>query len=556
MKDLLQIAAVLAVLAALHRPLGAYMARLLTSRRDTTVERLIYRAVRVAPRAGQPWRVYLRDVLTFSAVSIVALTLLQSIQGWLPLGRGAGPVHLDQAINTAVSFTTNTNWQSYSGETAVTQLTQMLGLAVQNFVSAAVGIAVVAAFIRGLAARRTGRSASGGAPPLGNFWVDLTRISLRLLLPIAAVGAVLLILGGAIQNFHGPQTITTLDGSQQTIPGGLVASQESIKVLGTNGGGYFNANSAHPFENPAEWTNLLQVALILLIPSALPRTFGIMVGDRRQGWSVLGAMAVLFLASLAATVWAETALTGDAKLAGASLEGRELRFGTVASAFFATATTLTSTGAVDSFHSSYSGLGGGVLMFNMLLGEIAPGGVGSGLYGMLVIAILSVFICGLMIGRTPEYLGKKIGPPEIRLVAGYVLVVPACVLLGTGASLLVPGVREAILNPGPHGLSEVLYAFTSASNNNGSAFAGLGADTPYLNLALAAAMALGRFVPIAFVLALAGRLAGQTPAPPTSGTLPTHRPLFAGVMVGCALIVTGLTYLPALALGPLAEGLS
>ncbi len=545
---LAQIALTLGALALIHRPFGAYMAHIFTTDKDLGIERVIYRICGVDPRSGQRWKTYFFSVLAFSAVSVLTLYLLQRLQQWLPLSLGMGPVHADQAWNTAVSFTTNTNWQSYSGEEAMSILTQMSGLAVQNFVSAAVGIAVAIALIRGIAAR--------SQSTLGNFWVDLTRGVIRLLLPISAAAAFLLILGGAVQSLQDPVTVNTITGGTQTIMTGTTASQEAIKELGTNGGGYFNANSAHPFENPQAWTNLLEIFLILMIPTALPRTFGIMVGDKRQGWAVLGAMGVLYAISLTVTLTSELANTGSAiSQAGAAMEGKEVRLDVVASSFFATSTTLTSTGAVDSFHSSYSGFGGGMLTLNMLLGEIAPGGVGAGLYGMLVVALLSVFIAGLMVGRSPEYLGKRIGPREIKLISLYILVVPVLVLCGTGLAIALPSTLDSILNPGPHGLSEVLYAYTSASNNNGSAFAGFNADTPFFNVTLGFAMLLGRFVPIGLVLALAGSLAEQNRTPETAGTLTTHRPLFVGVMVGASLIVTGLTFLPVLALGPIAEGL-
>lgn len=546
----LQIAVVIIALAVVYRPLGRYMATVYTTDKDLKAEKLIYRLLGVNPRAQQPWKVYLRSVLAFSLVSVLGLYFLQRVQQWLPLAHGVGPVHPDQAWNTAVSFTTNTNWQSYSGETAMSQLTQLLGQNLQNFVSASVGMAVAIALTRGIAAK-------SGVSELGCFWTDLVRGCIRILLPMAFIAAVLLVMGGAIQNLSGPISFATLSGGEQTIPGGAAASQEAIKELGTNGGGYFNANSAHPFENPMGWTNLLEIFLILCIPVSLTRTFGIMVGSKKNGYALLGAMSTIFFIALGLTVWSEMANVDSAtRLAGAALEGREARLGVIPSAFFATATTLTSTGAVDSFHSSYSALGGGLLTLNMLLGEIAPGGVGAGLYGMLIIAMLAVFISGLMVGRSPEYLGKKIGVGEIKLVAMYTLVVPFTVLIGVGVSILLPGVRDAMLNPGPHGLTEVLYAFTSGANNNGSAFAGLGADTPYLNTAIGIAMLLGRFLPIALILALAGKLSEQKPVPVTSGTLPTHRPLFVGVMVGTSYIVTGLTFLPVLALGPLAEGLS
>lgn len=538
---ILQILLVLAALAVAYRPLGDYLARIFTSTRDLRVERGIYRLIGVNPRAEQRWSSYLRSVLTFSALSLLVLYLILRTQQLLPLSLGHGALAPDLAWNTAASFVANTNWQNYAGESTLGTLAQALGLAVQNFLSAAVGLSVAIVLIRGLARQ--------GTDLLGNFWVDVTRAIIRVLLPLSVIFAVVLLLGGVAQNLGDPQTMTGIAGQIQTIPGGTVASQEAIKNLGTNGGGYFNANAAHPLENPSAWTNLVQIFLILLIPTALTRTFGKMVGSTRQGLAVLGAMGTLFLLSLLAVVSAELANLGTA------LEGKELRLGVIPSSFFAVATTLTSTGAVDSAHSSYSPLAGGVLMLNMMLGEIAPGGVGSGLYGMLIIAILAVFIAGLMVGRTPEYLGKKIGVRQMRLTALYILVSPAIVLLGTALALLMPGTREAMLGSGPHGLSEVLYAFTSAGNNNGSAFGGLSANTPFFNVALGLAMLLGRFLPMIAVLALAGSLAAQTPTPAGPGTLQTQRPLFIGVMVGVALLVSALTFLPALALGPLAEAL-
>ncbi len=545
---LMQIGVVFLLLAAAYRPLGSYMAHVFTAPRHLAVERTIYRLCGVDPHSEQRWPAYFGSLIAFSLLSVLGLYTLQRVQQWLPLAYGMEPVAPDQAFNTAVSFTTNTNWQSYSGEAAMSQLTQMAGLAVQNFVSAAVGISVAIALVRGLARTRTGH--------LGNFWVDLVRTCLRILLPISIAGAFLLILGGAVQNFSAPTEITTLTGGTQTLPTGPVASQEVIKELGTNGGGYFNANSSHPFENPAAWTNLLEIFLILLIPVSLTRTFGIMVKDLRQGWAVLASMAVIFAISLTVTVSSEIANSGSAiSQAGAAMEGKEVRFGVIPSAFFATATTLTSTGAVNSFHSSYSAFGGAMLTLNMLLGEIAPGGVGAGLYGMLIVALLAVFIAGLMVGRTPEYLGKRIGPREIKLVSLYILAMPLVVLAGVGIAIALPSARESILNAGPHGLTEVLYAFTSGGNNNGSAFAGLNANTVFYNYSIGLAMLLGRFIPILCVLALAGSLAEQPGAAVTSGTLPTHRPLFVSVMVGVAFIVTGLTFLPVLALGPITEGL-
>lgn len=537
---------VMAALAILYIPLGNYMGRVFTTDKHLGVERGFYRAIGVRPEANQHWTKYTASVLSFSAVSVIFVYLLQRVQQWLPLNHGKGPVSPDQAWNTAVSFTTNTNWQSYSGEEAMTVLTQMAGLAVQNFVSAAVGIAVAVALVRGLANRH-------GDGNIGNFWVDLTRTVLRVLLPIAAIGAILLISQGAIQNFSAPQTIQTITGGSQTIPGGAVASQEVIKELGTNGGGYFNANSAHPFENPNAWTNMLEIFLILLIPVSLTRAFGVIIGDKRQGWAILSTMAVLYFISLAAVMSSETALQ---TFQGGGMEGKEMRFGVLPSSFFAVTTTMTSTGAVDSFHSSYSPLAGGMLMLNMLLGEISPGGVGSGLYGMLIIAILTVFIAGLMVGRTPEYLGKRIGVSEITKVCLYILVMPVLVLAGVGISTMLPSTLDSVSADGPHGFSDLIYAFTSASNNNGSAFAGFGADTPWFNMSLGFAMLFGRFLPIVMVLGLAGDFAKQRPAAETAGTLPTHRPQFVGLTVAIAIIVSALTFLPTLVLGPLTEALS
>lgn len=537
---------VMAALAILYIPLGNYMGRVFTTDKHLGVERGFYRAIGVRPEANQHWTKYTASVLSFSAVSVIFVYLLQRVQQWLPLNHGKGPVSPDQAWNTAVSFTTNTNWQSYSGEEAMTVLTQMAGLAVQNFVSAAVGIAVAVALVRGLANRH-------GDGNIGNFWVDLTRTVLRVLLPIAAIGAILLISQGAIQNFSAPQTIQTVTGGSQTIPSGAVASQEVIKELGTNGGGYFNANSAHPFENPNAWTNMLEIFLILLIPVSLTRAFGVIIGDKRQGWAILSTMAVLYFISLAVVMSSETALQS---FQGGGMEGKELRFGVLPSSFFAVTTTMTSTGAVDSFHSSYSPLAGGMLMLNMLLGEISPGGVGSGLYGMLIIAILTVFIAGLMVGRTPEYLGKRIGVSEITKVCLYILVMPVLVLAGVGISTMLPSTLDSVSADGPHGFSDLIYAFTSASNNNGSAFAGFGADTPWFNMSLGFAMLFGRFLPIVMVLGLAGDFAKQRPAAETAGTLPTHRPQFVGLTVAIAIIVSALTFLPTLVLGPLTEALS
>ena len=544
----LQFGLLVLALAVVHVPLGDYMARVYQGRRHLAVERVTYRLMGVDPEADQRWPVYLRSLLAFSAVSILFLYLFQRVQQHLLLSLGFPPVKADQAWNTAVSFVTNTNWQSYSGESTMGHLVQMAGLAVQNFMSAAVGMAVAVALIRGFVRARTDR--------LGNFWVDLVRTNLRILLPIAFVGALVLVAAGVIQNFHSPETVNTLAGGSQSLPGGPVASQEVIKELGTNGGGFYNANSAHPFESPNAFTNIFEIFLLLVIPFSLPRTFGRLVGSTKQGWAILAAMALIWVVSVAGLTALEVHHSGSAPTAaGASMEGKETRFGIAGSTLFATSTTLTSTGAVNSFHDSYTALGGGITLADMMTGEIAPGGTGSGLYGMLVIAVITVFLAGLMVGRTPEYLGKKIQAREIKLAGLYILATPFCVLVGAGLAIAMPGQRASILNSGPHGLSEVLYAFTSASNNNGSAFAGISVNTVWYNTALGLAMLLARFVPMVLVLALAGSLSRQPHVPETAGTLPTHRPQFVGLLVGVIIVVVALTYFPALSLGPLAEGL-
>ncbi len=550
---ILQVATLVLALVLTYRPLGDYMARIYTSARDLKAERIVYRLIGVDSSSEQTAKSYLRAVLSFSLVSVLGLYLLQRAQELLPQSLGLPAVPEGLAFNTAVSFVTNTNWQSYSPEVTMGYAVQALGLMVQNFLSAAVGIAVAVALIRGLARVHSNT--------LGNFWVDLVRGVLRLLLPMSVVAAIALILGGVIQNFAGFTDVTTLAGGTQSIPGGPVASQEAIKMLGTNGGGFFNANSSHPFENPTAWTNLLQVFLMLVIPFALPRTFGRMVGDDRQGLAIVGVMAGLFLVSFTALTLFESAGAGTApQLAGAAMEGKEERFGIFASTLFGSTSTLTSTGAVNSMHDSYTALGGLMPMINMMLGEVAPGGVGSGLYGLLVLAIITVFIAGLLVGRTPEYLGKKIGTREIKLASLYILVTPTLILVATALSFAIPAVRDdvtgtSILNPGVHGMSEVLYAFTSAANNNGSAFAGLTANTPWFNTMLGVVMLLGRFLPIVLVIALAKSFASQGRVPATVGTLPTYRPLFASLLAGVTVIVTALTFFPVLTLGPLAEGL-
>ncbi len=535
-------------LAAAYRPLGDYMAHVFTTDRHWRVERGIYRLIGVDAAAEARWPTYLRSLLAFSVVSVLFLYGFQRVQAHLPLSLGFPGVKPDQAFDTAASFATNTNWQSYSGESTMGHLVQMAGLAVQNFGSAAVGIAVVITLIRGFTRSRTDR--------IGNFWVDLVRGVCRLLLPIAVVFALVLIAGGVVDNFSAGHAVRTLAGARQVVPGGPVASQEVIKELGTNGGGFYNANSAHPFENPNPVTNWLEIFLLLVISFALPRTFGRMVGDARQGYAVVTVMAVIWIASVAGVTFFESGHHSAAALAaGGAYEGKEVRFGIPASALFTASTTLTSTGAVNNAHDSLTPLGGGIALLDMMLGEIAPGGTGSGLYGILVLAIVTVFVAGLMVGRTPEYLQKKLQAREIKLASLYILTTPALVLIGTGVAMALPGERAAVLNPGPHGLSEVLYAFTSASNNNGSAFAGLSVNTVWYNGALGVVMVLGRFMPMIFVLALAGSLARQRRVPAGAGTLPTHRPLFIGMLLGVVLIVVALTYFPAQALGPLAEGL-
>ncbi|MET9747795.1 potassium-transporting ATPase subunit KdpA [Streptomyces ardesiacus] len=549
LSGVLQMLALVAALALAHLPLGTWMARVYSSRTHWRVEKWIYKGIGADPDTAMRWPAYLRGVLAFSLAGVLFLYLLQRLQGILPGSLGFVSIDPDQAFNTAASFVSNTNWQSYYGEQAMGHVVQTAGLAVQNFVSAAVGIAVAVALVRGFAGSRTGE--------LGNFWADLVRGVVRVLVPLAAVGAVVLVACGVVQNFSGIHEVGQFLGAPQQWNGGAVASQEAIKELGTNGGGYFNANSAHPFENPTPFTNLFEIFLILLIPVSLTRTFGVMTGSVRQGYAILGAMATIWLSFTALMMWTEFAHHGPAlQAAGGAMEGKELRFGIGGSSLFAVSTTLTSTGAVDSFHSSFTGLGGGITMLGMMLGEIAPGGVGSGLYGMLIMAVVAVFIAGLMVGRTPEYLGKKIGSREIKYAACYILITPALVLTLTAAAVVLSTPGDSTTNSGAHGFSEILYAYTSASNNNGSAFAGLNADTQWFNTTLGLAMLLGRFLPMVFVLALAGSLAEQRPVPVTAGTLRTEKPLFTGLLVGAVLIIAGLTYFPALALGPLAEGLA
>lgn len=548
-----QLGTIALVLALLYRSLGHAMALAYQGTRHLRVERWIYRAIGVDPDSGQSSIAYTRSVIVFSVLGVLLVLAIQLAQPFMPWSLGLPSPTVDLALNTAISFVTNTNWQSYSPELTLGYAAQALGLAVQNFLSAAVGMAVAVALFRALApaARET----------LGNFWVDLVRGTVRILLPFALVAATVLVLGGVVQNLAGFTEITTLTGAAQSIPGGPVASQEAIKLIGTNGGGFFNANSAHPFENPSPVISLFQIVLFLAIPFSLPRAFGEIIGQPRQGRAIVGAMAVIATVSVVLMSAAEFAGAGSAPTAaGGALEGKEVRFGIPGSTLYAAATTLTSTGSVNSMHDSYTAFGGGIAMLNMMLGEVAPGGVGSGMYGMLLLAIIAVFLAGLMIGRTPEYVGKTLGPREMGLASAAVIVSPALVLIGTALSLTIAPLRESVigtslLNEGAHGFSELLYAFTSAANNNGSAFAGITANTLWLNLALGAAMLLGRLVPIVLVLALAGSLASKRALPETSGTLPTHTPLFTGLLIGTTVIISALTYVPALALGPLAEGL-
>jgi K+-transporting ATPase ATPase A chain len=535
--------------------LGGYLARVLGGgaapgdRVFLPVERTIYRIAGVDPAREQPWTVYALSLLAFSAVSVLGLYLLQRVQGGLPLNpTDVAGVPSALAFNTAASFVTNTNWQNYGGESTMSHLTQMAGLTVQNFVSAAVGIAVAVALVRGLIRAR--------AATIGNFWVDLTRAVVRVLVPLATAVALLLAGLGVVQTLRGPAEAHTVAGATQAIYRGPIASQESIKELGTNGGGIVNANSAHPFENPTAFTNLVEMWALLAIPFALALAFGRLVGDRRQGWALFAAMFVLWIGSAGLATHFE--LDGNPRIEASApnMEGKEVRFGAAASGLFAASTTGTSTGAVIAAHDSFTPLGGAVPLANMMLGEVSPGGVGAGLYGMLIFALLSVFIAGLMVGRTPEYIGKKIQAAEMKLVVLYLLVVPTLILCLAGVSVLLDSAKASILNPGPHGLSEVVYAFTSASNNNGSAFGGLTGNTDWFNTTLGLAMLGGRFLPILLVLAIAGSLARKQPVPVTAGTFPTGTPLFTGLLVGVILVVVGLTYFPVLALGPILEHLS
>jgi potassium-transporting ATPase potassium-binding subunit len=564
-------------------PLGRYMAKVYDGdkapgdRVFCPIENWIYRVIRIDPKREQRWNIYALALLAFSLVSVLALYLFQRVQTWLPLNNGLANVDPKVAWNTAVSFTTNTNWQSYAGESTMGHLVQMAGLAVQNFVSAAVGMCIVVALIRGLA-RRSGRT-------LGNFWVDLTRTTVRILLPIAFVIALVLVSQGVIQNFKHADTAKPLDQTvqvqatdangntvtqpvtQQQIPGGPVASQEAIKDLGTNGGGFFNANSAHPFESPTRLTNMLEIFALLLIGFAFPITYGQMVGSKRQGRVVLVVMGILWLSTaLLAGMFEQngnpelTRQSVDQSIAatqsGGNMEGKEVRFGAASSGVFAASTTGTSTGAVNSAHDSYTPLGGMIPLVNMKLGEVSPGGTGVGLAGLLINAIMAVFIAGLMVGRTPEFLGKKIQAPEMKLVVLYILAMPAAVVIFAGAAVLLDTALAGRLNSGPHGLTEMVYAYASATNNNGSAFAGLTVTSQWYQSTLGLCMLIGRFFLAIPVLAIGGSLVRKQKVPVSAGTFPTDTPLFGGLVLGVVLIVAGLTFFPVLALGPIVEHLS
>jgi potassium-transporting ATPase potassium-binding subunit len=590
----LQLGLYLVVLLALAKPLGAYMARVYEHRPIGLervfgwLERLIYRLIGVRPDAEMGWKTYATAMLTFNFVGLLAVYLLQRLQGVLPVNpQSLGAVSADSAFNTAVSFATNTNWQGYGGETTMSYLTQMLALTVQNFVSAAAGMATLVALIRGFARR--------SAQTIGNFWVDLVRSTLYILLPLSVVLALGLVSQGVVQTFAPypkvtvvqptpyDEPITGADGkpvvddkgqpktqkatlTEQVIAVGPAASQIAIKQLGTNGGGFFNVNSAHPFENPTPLANFLELLSILLIPAALCYTFGVMVKDTRQGWTVLAAMTLIFVVMLGVCVVAEQRgailakqgvdHTPSSLQSGGNMEGKEVRFGIANSALWATATTAASNGSVNSMHDSFTPIGGLVPMWMMQLGEVVYGGVGSGLYGMLIFAIIAVFVAGLMVGRTPEYLGKKIEAYEMKMASLVILMPPAIVLIGTAVAVLAEGGKAGIANPSAHGFSEILYAFSSAGNNNGSAFAGLSANTPFYNTALGLAMLFARYWLAIPTLAVAGALAAKKTVPPGPGTLPTHTPLFAVLLVGVVVLVGALTFVPALALGPIVEHLT
>src|SRR5215831_3690052 len=546
----LQFALLVAALAACYVPLGNYIARLFTTDKDWAVERGFYKLIGIDRTADQKWSVYMRSVLAFSFVSVLFLYGMQRLQHYLPYSQGLPGVTPDTAWNTADSFVTNTNWQNYAGEATMGYVAQATGLVVQQFLSAAVGLSVAIAMIRGFTRSRTDR--------LGNFRVDVTRCTVRLLVPLAVVGGLILIASGAIENLHAYQTVTTLAGGHQTIPGGPVGSSEIIKNLGNNGGGWFNTNAAHSFESPNPFTNWFIIFTLLLIPFATPRAFGKMVKDNRQGYALVAVMVVIWALAVGGISFfeAHTGTGGTAAvLAHGAMEGKQVMTGTPGCSLFAASTTVTSTGAVSCFHDSLTPFGGGIALFDMALGEIAPGGIGAGMYGLLILAIVTVFVAGLMVGRTPEYIGKKIRPTEMKYASLYFLTLPLVILTAAGLSIGTHIGQSAIFNPGPHGLTEIMYAFTSMANNNGSAFAGLGTAATWYQVMGGFVMLFGRFAPEIFALGLAGSLARQQPVPASAGTLDTRTPLFVGMVIGVVLILVGLTYFPALALGPFAEGL-
>ncbi|WP_088189248.1 potassium-transporting ATPase subunit KdpA [Desulfosporosinus sp. FKA] len=556
--DIVQILLYVVILTVLAVPLGRYMAKVFSGEKTWTdpffrpLEKLIYRLTGTEEQSEMGWKQYAGALLIFNFCGFIVLFLLQLLQKYLPLNpQGFGAVSPDLAFNTAASFITNTNWQAYSGESTMSYLVQMAGITVQNFVSAATGIAVVVALTRGLARK--------SASTIGNFWVDITRSILWVLIPLSIIGALILTQQGVVQNFSSYLHLTTLDGGKQTLAMGPVASQEAIKMFGTNGGGFFNANSAHPFENPTPITNFLEMLFILLIPAALPFTFGQMVGNPKQGRVIFVTMLTLFLIFVGVTYSSEIFGNHNVTALGVSgpsaMEGKEVRFGIANSALFATITTAASCGAVNAMHDSLTPLGGMVPMLQMMLGEVVFGGVGAGLYGMLIFVILTVFIVGLMVGRTPEYLGKKIESWEMKMATIAILVPAVTILVGSGLASITKAGTSSILNPGPHGLSEILYAFTSAAANNGSAFAGLNANTPFYNIALGIAILLGRFGIILPVLAIAGGMVKKKAVPEGPGTFQTTGLLFGGLLAGIVIIISALTFFPALALGPIVEHL-
>ena len=544
----LQAIVVIGLVGVLHVPLGDYMARVFTAPRHWRAETLIYRASGINPDNDQRWPHYAASVLATSGAGILLLYLLLRAQAGLPFSFGHPGMSPALAFNTAVSFTTNTSWQNYAGEASLGAVAQAAGLGTEAFLSAAVGLCVALALIRGLIRRNTDL--------VGNFWVDLVRAVIRVLLPLAVVFAIVLAALGVVQDLSSGSVFSTLAGTRRMVPGGLVASWEPIKLMSGDGGGFFNANSAHPFENPGPLTNAIEIGLMLLIPVAVIRMYGRMIGSRRQGWALLAIAGVLLTVWIGLTTSAEMTRTGAVPVAaGSALEGKETAFGVPGSALFGATATSTADGAANASYDSFTALGGGMLMAAMMLGEISPGGVGSGLYGLLMVALIAVFLGGLMVSRTPEYLRKRIRPQEMKMVALYYLATPIPLLAAAALAIAVPAGRASIGNLGPHGLSEVVYAFTSAANSNGSAFGGLSGNTTFYNVLLALVMLLGRYVPMVFVLGLAGSLARQRPVAVTAGSLRTDGPMFVSLALGVALVLVFLTFLPALSLGPLAEGL-